>query len=210
MTTPNNQSSRRVLFYGDSNTYGLDPESGRGSGGRYPAETRWPDILAEKLQGSWEILVDAKPGRCIPEMDFEWCEWKDSICRNTPLDLFAVMLGTNDYLSAAHPDAASVADKMERFITGALSDDEACMQETQFLVIAPPYLDFGDDRFYRPYNTTSGVLSRALSVSAQKAGAAFLDAGAWELPLAPDGIHLSTGGHKKLACHMFRYMAERY
>lgn len=154
--------------------------------------------------------MDAKPGRCIPEMDFEWREWKDSVRRNAPFDMFAVMLGANDYLSGAHPDAAFVADKMERFISRALSDEEACMPGTQFLVIAPPYLDFGDDRFYKPYSTTNGVLSRALSGSAQKTGVAFLDAGAWELPLAPDGIHLSVEGHKKLACHMFRYMSGRY
>lgn len=198
------------MFYGDSNTYGIDPGTGRGSGGRYPAEARWPDILARELQGTWDVLVDAKPGRCIPEMEFEWCEWKDSIRRNAPIDLLAVMLGTNDFLSGAHPNAAFVADKMERFITRTLSGEEDCVQKARFLVVAPPYLDFGDDRFYKPYNTVNGVLSRALSGSAQNTGVAFLDAGAWNLPLATDGIHLSIEGHKKMASHMFRYMTERY
>ena len=42
---------RRALVYGDSNTYGTDPAAGRGSGGRYGPEGRWPDILAKALSG---------------------------------------------------------------------------------------------------------------------------------------------------------------
>ena len=49
----------KLYFYGDSNTYGYDPR-GFGAGDadlfaeeafRYPAEHRWPDILARLLAG---------------------------------------------------------------------------------------------------------------------------------------------------------------
>ena len=35
---------RTILCYGDSNTYGYDPQSPLG--GRYPSQVRWPDQLA--------------------------------------------------------------------------------------------------------------------------------------------------------------------
>ena len=41
----------KVLCYGDSNTYGYDPRGFFGD--RYPAECRWVDILARKL--NWEV-----------------------------------------------------------------------------------------------------------------------------------------------------------
>ena len=40
-----------MLCYGDSNTYGYDPRGFVGD--RYQKESRWVDILAQKLK--WEI-----------------------------------------------------------------------------------------------------------------------------------------------------------
>lgn len=185
---------RRALVYGDSNTYGTDPAAGRGSGGRYGPEGRWPDILAKALAGEWEIVTEALPGRCIPAMDFEWEDFAGAAARCGRLDRFAVMLGTNDYLSMPRPDPEAVAERMERFLTRALAGPLAGVPA---LVIAPPCLDFGDDRYYGRYNTVSGVLSQALERCAARLGAAFADAG--RLPLAPDGIHLTPQGHVLLA-----------
>ena len=194
---------RRVLFYGDSNTYGTDPAGG----GRYPAGARWTDILAVALTGLWDVRVDARPGRCIPEMDFEWEDVRLCLGREAPLDMFAVMLGTNDYLSAARPDADAAAARMEGFLARLREREE--LQGSEMLVIAPPCLDFGDDRFYGPYSTTSGVLSRALEDCAAGMGVDFLNAGAWPLPLCGDGIHLSREGHRVFAAHMLRYFQEQ-
>ena len=195
----------RALIYGDSNTYGTDPAAGRGAGGRYSADVRWPDVLARRLRGSWDIRVDALPGRCIPTMDFEWADWAACVHRSAPFDLAAVMLGTNDYLSGARPDAAAVAGRMERFVEKLLSGGEGSVGRARVLIIAPPYLDFGNDRFYGRYSTVSGVLSEALCGCAGRLGVGFLDAGAWRAPLAPDGIHLTPEGHRVFAENMYRY-----
>ena len=52
----------KVLCYGDSNTYGYDTRGFFGD--RYPAECRWVDILARKL--NWEIQNEGQNGREIP------------------------------------------------------------------------------------------------------------------------------------------------
>ena len=44
---------RTILCYGDSNTYGYDPQSPLG--GRYPPQVRWPDQLAA-LQPDRQIV----------------------------------------------------------------------------------------------------------------------------------------------------------
>ena len=41
----------RMLCYGDSNTYGYDPRGFFGD--RYPKESRWVDILAQRT--GWQI-----------------------------------------------------------------------------------------------------------------------------------------------------------
>ncbi len=206
---PTGPERRRALFYGDSNTYGTDPGAGRGSGGRYPASVRWPDTLAAALADRWDILTDALPGRCIPELSFEREDMARSLRRSAPLDLFAVMLGTNDYLSGSHPDAGRVGERLDRAMAWVRSECAAGLAGAEVLVIAPPYLDFGDDRFYGPYSTTDGRLSRELAQCAARAGASFLDAGAWGLPLAADGIHLSPEGHRIFAENMLRYFGSK-
>ena len=78
-----------MLCYGDSNTYGYDP---RGAfGGRYPAESRWVDILAEKT--GWLIQNEGQNGRGVPSRPSQY-----EMLMQYPVDLIAVMLGTNDLL----------------------------------------------------------------------------------------------------------------
>ena len=132
-------AERRALIYGDSNTYGTDPAQGHG-GGRYPPDSRWPDILAAALAGIWDIGTDARPGRCIPGLEFEWEDFSAAVARRGKMDLFAVMLGTNDYLSAPRPDPERVGEKMDRFLSRAR---DLLGPDTGVLVIAPPHLDFG-------------------------------------------------------------------
>lgn len=191
---------KKALLYGDSNTYGFDPEGGH-AGGRYPPESRWPDILAAALAGTWEVAVDALPGRCLPRLDFEWADFSAAMAQNGRLALFAVMLGTNDYLSASRPDPERVGNVLEAFLSRTMTGPLAGVRT---LVIAPPYLDFGADRYYGRFSTVSGELSRVMERRAVRQGADFLDAGA--LPLASDGIHLLPEGHRLLADKVLAYM----
>ena len=54
---------RTIFCYGDSNTYGYDPQSPLG--GRYPPQVRWPDQLA-LLQPDRQIVNFGENGREIP------------------------------------------------------------------------------------------------------------------------------------------------
>ena len=95
---------RKVFFYGDSNTYGYDP-SGM-MGGRYPRRSRWTTILSERLEGEWSVARDGMPGRMIPDAGKGLSYVIDALKAERPMDLFAVMLGTNDLLTMRRPDAS--------------------------------------------------------------------------------------------------------
>ncbi|MCH3954733.1 MAG: GDSL-type esterase/lipase family protein [Eubacterium sp.] len=104
---------RRVLFYGDSNTYGYDP---RGFlGGRYPSELIWVSRVREALKDSWTVMTDGMNGREIPSSPLTMQALDRTLKRCAPLDLFAVMLGSNDLLFS-DPDPQKAADKMERML----------------------------------------------------------------------------------------------
>lgn len=135
---------KKVFFYGDSNTYGYDPAFY--TGGRYPRRSRWTTLLAERLEGTWEVAADGMPGRMIPRAGRGADMVLDSWRAEMPVDLFAVMLGTNDLLSMRTPDASAVAAKMENLIHGAQESLAA-----KILLIAPPQIRFTDPSCTQPF-----------------------------------------------------------
>ena len=189
---------KKCLFYGDSNTYGVDIAEGH-SGARYPEDVRFTGILQESLKDEWEFVVEAKVGRCIPSMEFELEEFEEILKNAGKIDLLAIMLGTNDYLSYSKPDAKRVADRMRALISRLLEKEVYSSGKTRILLIAPPKLDFTGDRYYEKFSTLDGGLSKALEEVAKEEDLYFADAGSLDLPVGKDGIHLTIEAQKPLA-----------
>jgi len=92
----------KVYCFGDSNTYGYDARMLLDN--RYPPEYRWVDILADKT--GWTMINKGFNGREIP---------RKGIHVPDDVDLFIVMLGTNDLLQGNSVD--DVAERMALFLT---------------------------------------------------------------------------------------------
>lgn len=184
---------RRVLFYGDSNTYGYDP---RGFlGGRYPSELIWVSRVREALKDSWTVMTDGMNGREIPSSPLTMQALDRTLKRCAPLDLFAVMLGSNDLLFS-DPDPQKAADKMERMlehVTVVLKRENQKAQ-AEILLIAPP-LDYSDGERLKKASVRLGVLYREL---AERKHYHFLDVGSQNFSLAFDGLHFSEEGHRQM------------
>ena len=189
---------KKCLFYGDSNTYGVDIAGGH-SGARYPENVRFTGILQESLKDEWEFAVEAKVGRCIPSMEFELEEFEEILENAGEIDLLAIMLGTNDYLSYSKPDYKRVADRMRSLISRLFENEIYNSRKTGILLIAPPKLDFTGDRYYEKFSTLDGGLSGALEEVAKEFGLFFADAGSLDLAVGKDGIHLTVEAQKPLA-----------
>lgn len=189
---------KKCLFYGDSNTYGIDIAGGH-SGAKYPKNQRFTGILQEKLKDEWEFAVEAKVGRCIPSLEFELEKFGEILEKAGEIDLLAIMLGTNDYLSYSKPDAKRVADRMGTLINRLFEKEAYRCIKSKILIIAPPKLDFTGDRYYEKFSTLDGGLSRALEEAAKEVGVFFADAGSLDLPVGKDGIHLTLEAQRPLA-----------
>ena len=214
---------KKVLFYGDSNTYGYDPAGFMG--GRYPKESRWTEVLQTNLRGLWRVVSDGEPGRGLPAAGYEWAYLKSVLEKEAPIDLFAVMLGTNDILGTTRPDAERAAGRMEELISFVKeyldrSTDEDMKEVLAgnrslpgILLIAPPSFELSEVSFGEPYVAGGRSLAQAYREEAEKFTARcreiaerehlfFADASAWDLPLAFDGVHLSEGGNMMFAAEM--------
>ena len=190
---------KKLLVFGDSNTYGFDP---RGfSGGRYPLPEIWTTLADDALGNDWTVVNKGMNGRRIPCHEESFLYVEGLLEGLSSDDVFAVMLGSNDLLMTLEPDAQEAARKMEAFISW-LKEHKGC---PEILLIAPAYVSDagGTDPLYSRYNEESIKMNEGFRALAQKYGILFADAGKWNIPLAFDQVHFSEEGHKVFAGKIF-------
>lgn len=179
--------SEKIVCIGDSNTWGYDPRNFGGE--RYPATIRWTALL--NARPDWDIVVLGENGRSIPHNDFELRMLDLQLNAIEPFDGICIMLGSNDLLCGVSPvDAAA---HMEKLL------DRLTLFKAPLLLVAPPHFCSGtwvsDERLI----DASAQLGCLFEELAQHKGVAFANAGAWDIPLAYDGVHISEKGHLRFA-----------
>ena len=184
-TLKKKRAETRLICFGDSNTYGYDP---RGFlGGRYAPADRWVDILAAET--GWTIRNLGQNGREIPSAVPAFQD---------DTDLLIVMLGTNDLLQGRSPEQA--AERLDRFLSGVSLD------RSRVLLIAPPPMALGDwvpEQRLIEHSRAFALLCKAL---AGRMGVRFVDAGAWGVSLAYDGVHFTEAGHRAFAAGLLEVL----
>lgn len=179
--------AKQIVCIGDSNTWGYDP---RGfGGGRYPAAVRWTAQLDSLPQ--WVIHNLGENGREIPHSAFALRLLGQQLEALAPLDGMCLMLGSNDLLCGASPAAA--AARMEDLL------DRLGAYGAPLLLIAPPRFCSGTWVAEEGLLGASAQLARLYRTLAQDKAIAFADAGAWDIPLAFDGVHFTEEGHRRFA-----------
>ena len=173
----------RILCFGDSNTYGYDPRGFFGD--RYGAEDRWVDLLAK--QTGYECINAGSNGREIPRNPYAL----RLLTEQQEVDIFLVMLGTNDLLQSA--SAKEAADRMEAFLNPLLPHCQ------QILLICPPPMKRGAWVPTDALVTESVHLAEEYKLLAEKLNIPFVDTRHWNIELTFDGVHFTEAGHHTFA-----------
>ncbi len=177
-----------VLCYGDSNTWGSDPETGE----RFAPDVRWPGVLARDLGDGFRVIEEGLPGRTYLRACLE---------SHKPIDLVTLMLGTNDLkerFAASASDiaqgAASLADEILR--SGCGPEGGAPV----VLLISPPPVGRLAEmaEMFEGSEEKSGRFAGHYRRFADQYGCGFLDAGAVIASSDVDGVHLEADEHRKL------------
>lgn len=197
---------KNILFYGDSNTWGYNPENG----GRYPYDVRWTTVAQKLLGNDYNCIPAGINGRTTVFDD----PWK--VCRNgrdaidfelqthKPLDLVVIMLGTNDLkfgsasLSARGIETITMMVKManERFITSS-----PVFPDGAKVLIVSPILIGKIDESHDEYDLIpdgheeSKRFAPLYKEMADKCGAYFMDAAQYASPSPIDSEHMTIEGH---------------
>lgn len=196
-----------VLCYGDSNTYGYDPETES----RYPYEQRWTTILGKMLGDRYEVIAEGLNGRTTA-YDRPGAVWKNGAgsfvaCLGThkPVDILVLMLGTNDCNSELGLSAEQIAEGMEQLIK--LAEEESPGLQgyiPQIIVISPAAIseDFSGSSFADQLTDEAVKKSRDIgplfSEVALKHLCKSIDA-TQSAEVSADCMHLTPRGHRQLA-----------
>lgn len=142
-----NPQAKRILCFWDSNTYGTIPyQTWSTEKKRYSITERWTWILQKELWNSYEIIEEWRWWRTIHVSLADWTdimkigslflEW--SFYSHYPLDLFVVMLGTNDIKPIYSLDPQDICNDMEKYIITLVQHFWS-----QLLIISPPSITDG-------------------------------------------------------------------
>lgn len=194
---------KRILCYGDSNTWGYDPITKD----RFDQATRWTGVLGKMLGNGYLIIEEGLNGRTTV--------WDDPIegykngrdylipCLEThrPLDLVIIMLGTNDLKKRFSLSAFDIAEGAG-VLVGIVQESRAGTGQNAppVLLLAPPPTTMLTEyaEMFEGAECKSRNFSGHYSRIAQKKGCAFLDTAAVIVSSPLDGIHFEENEHYKL------------
>lgn len=200
---------KNILFFGDSNTWGYNPENGD----RYEYGARWTSIAASLLGNGYNCVAAGLNGRTTVFDD----PWK--ACRNgrdaldielqshKPLDLVVIMLGTNDLKFGSASRSARGIETIvamaktanERFITSS----PVFPNGANILLVSPILIhekseNNGENDLMPSGHEESKLFSPLYKAVAENYGVHFLDAAEYACPSELDCEHLTREGHAAL------------
>ncbi|MEM7024714.1 MAG: SGNH/GDSL hydrolase family protein [Pseudomonadota bacterium] len=196
--------TKTVMCFGDSITWGQDPVSRQ----RLPYGSRWPGVLQGALAGRIRVIEEALCDRTTI-WDDPYVEGRNGkamlgplLESHAPIDLLAIMLGTNDLQRHFHKNAAEVALGVRTLTELALRTGCGPSGEAPELLVIAPHSFGGMAPMERLYfsgkEQEATALAESLRVVAECYGARFIDASKVVVAGA-DGIHLDAENHRKLA-----------
>ena len=202
---------KTILCYGDSNTWGYSPQDGS----RYSHNIRWPMVLKKIINEGYSeseplywVIEEGQCGRTTcredpVEGDKNGLRQLIPILEShAPIDIVAVMLGTNDLKTRYSPCPYDIARGAGRIVT-AIKDSRTGPNNTSpaVIMICPPPTVHSP--VFEPMFGDSVEMSKKLPFYyeqfAHETGAIFFDAGKIIRSSVADGIHLDPEEHGKLA-----------
>ncbi|MCO5163493.1 MAG: SGNH/GDSL hydrolase family protein [Mesorhizobium sp.] len=197
---------KTVLCYGDSLTWGYDPEGP----GRHAYENRWPSVLQAGLGPDVSVIAEGLNGRTtafddhLGSADRNGARLLPSILTtHSPIDLAILFLGANDMKPWIAGRAIAAKQGMQRLIDIVRGHAYPLGEDAPdiLLVAPPPLCDTGDPDFAAMFEggiAQSKMLASLYSDLADLTGCGFFDAASVAKASPLDGVHLDAANTRAI------------
>ena len=199
---------KRILCYGDSNTWGYIP-----TGGRYDENTRWPMRLQRLLGEDYAVVEEGFNGRTCVLDDPTEGGYKSGVdylppclMTHSPLDVVIVMLGTNDTKRRFGLTPMTIGQGVMQIVRMIkLYGTNAAGNPPHIIVTAPPPIldNLMETRHAECFGEQAIGVSRGLSAELHRVSKLlrcdFFDAAPCAEVSPLDAVHMTEKGHIQLA-----------
>ena len=199
---------RRILCFGDSNTWGYIP-----TGGRYEEDTRWPMRMARLLGDSYAVVEEGFNGRTCVLDDPTEGGFKSGVAHmppilmsHNPLDVVAIMLGSNDTKRRFGLTPMTIGQSMMSLVrTVKIYGANAEGEPPHIIITAPtPILpNLMETRHGECFGEQAIEVSRGLTAELLRVSKLmrvdYFDASPYAEVSVLDAVHMTARGHIRLA-----------
>lgn len=206
---------KTILCYGDSNTWGAISSFAppKGPSSRFDENTRWGGVLRNALGADYRVIEEGLCGRTsvygTAQEPYKNGEpyLLPCVMSHKPLDLVALMLGSNDLRTVFNVTKETLGDGISRLID-IINGCPACgagNRPPKILLISPVLMvepdgrrDFYEARGCKRAEALSACFGEVFERVAREKGCAFLNASSLGGPDRADGLHMDAAAHQAL------------
>lgn len=197
---------KTVLCYGDSLTWGYDPEGPS----RHAFENRWSSVLQAGLGPQVTVIAEGLNGRTTAFDDHLGSADRNGarllptvLTTHSPIDLAILFLGANDMKPWIAGRAIAAKQGMQRLIDIIRGHAYPMGEDAPdiLLVSPPPLCETGDPEFaamFGPGLEQSTMLASLYSDLADLTGCGFFDAASVAKASPLDGVHLDAANTRAI------------
>ena len=192
---------KKIVCYGDSNTFGFNSKDGL----RYGDDVCWTSLLEKNLKGEYEVINEGTCNRTgfveNPEGDLF------SALKHFPkmlslidyIDILILAIGTNDLQFQYNIKTSQIENGLKNLI-------ELAQQKTKNIIIIPP-VDLDERILEGPFNIyfdktsieKSAKTKSIFKTIANKYDCKYFDINEFTKPYDFDGLHYDENSHKLIA-----------
>jgi lysophospholipase L1-like esterase len=196
---------KHILCYGDSNTWGYDPESTL----RFNENTRWTGVLQQALGGTYRIIEEGLNGRTTVHNDI-YRPYRSGVDllpvlmeSHAPIDIVVIMLGTNDLKAKYNSTSLQISNNVKSLSQLAISCEYN--PKTQIVLVSPSLIvnsNKDDNLEFSGAIEKSRELPLHYKKVAKDLNICFVNAAQIVEIVEGDGIHWTAQQHRKFGLRL--------
>lgn len=205
---------KKVLCYGDSNTWGCSP----GDSTRFDENIRWPMVMRSCLGENFSVIEDGLNGRTVLNLspvnrEANGIEWISIVINNyIPIDIALISLGLNDVFIAEDAPLQEISTGIEKIVNVIRdSHSTAGLLIPQIILMAPPEYnrDVEGSMFFELQINKLKMLPEELNLLSIKLNCLFFNSADYVKGSSLDGSHLEAESHILLGKKIAEFISDR-
>lgn len=203
---------KKILCYGDSNTYGFNPKDGS----RFNERTRWSGILKNNLSGRFEVIEEGMNNRTGFVDNPDECEkstlkhFPQCISGYKDTEILILAVGTNDFQIRFNADDKAISRGLARIISYAKCKD------IRTIIIPPVQIDERILKGTFSYQFDESSIAKAKHAAeiyretVRRFNCLYFDFNEFVKPSDDDGLHYDAKSHALIAENLTQYIIKNF